>query len=252
MKRVLFSCIVAAILATVPTKTSAESATFDSDGVKIHYVIEGEGEPVLLIHGYNASHFSNWVMPGAVGTLKKDYQVIAIDNRGHGKSDRPENKEAYGENMVDDAVRLLDHLGIESAHVVGYSMGGMITMKMMVDHPDRVRSGVVGGMGWVQPVEGREYWDAREGVETVSAAVYQGMYRLNITKDELKDIEVPFTIIIGENDGILESRVRPLQKVRPDVPVVIVPTSNHSNCIFKKEFKQGIKDFVDSQAHRDS
>ncbi len=252
MKRVLFSCMVAAILAAVSTEAFAESATFDSDGVNIHYIVEGEGEPVLLIHGYGSSHFGNWIIPGVFGMLKKDYQVIALDNRGHGKSDKPENREAYGEAMVDDAVRLLDHLEIESAHVMGYSMGGMITMKMMVDHPDRVRSGVVGGMGWVQPVEGTEYWQAPDSEDAVATAIYEAMYRLKITEDELKAIEVPFTVLIGDNDSILEDRVRPLQKVRPDVPVIVVPNANHTSCNFKKEYKQGLKDFVDTQADRDS
>src|SRR5580704_16817637 len=96
----------------------AEDRFFDSNGVKIHYAVEGKGEPVLLIHGFSANAQMNWGNQGIISALAKDYRVIALDNRGHGKSDKPHDPKSYGQEMVEDAVRLLDHLKIEKAHVV--------------------------------------------------------------------------------------------------------------------------------------
>jgi pimeloyl-ACP methyl ester carboxylesterase len=126
---------------------AAQDKFFDSNGVKIRYTVEGEGEPVLLIHGFTADIEKQWVLPGVSKALAKNYRVIALDNRGHGKSDKPHDPKKYGLEMVEDAVRLLDHLKIDKAHVVGYSMGAMLTGKLLVTHPERLRSATLGGAG---------------------------------------------------------------------------------------------------------
>src|SRR5438093_10296877 len=87
----------------------AEDGNFDSNGVKIHYVIEGEGDAVILIHGFVANHVIQWKAPGIMKELAKNYKVIAIDNRGHGQSGKPHQVEKYGVEMVEDVVRLMDH-----------------------------------------------------------------------------------------------------------------------------------------------
>ena len=130
----------------------AEEGYFDSNGVKIHYIVEGHGEPVLLIHGFTANIQFQWALPGVIKALSPDYQVIAYDNRGHGKSDKPHDPKKYGVEMVEDAVRLLDHLKIKDAHVVGYSMAAMITSKLMATHPERVRTATLGGSGGLRRV----------------------------------------------------------------------------------------------------
>lgn len=139
--------IVALVFAFAPTAKAVDDF-FLSDGVKIHYIVEGEGEPVLLIHGFSASIPMQWGLPGVIKELSKEYQVIAIDNRGHGRSGKPHDPKDYGQKMVEDSVRLLDHLKIKKAHVVGYSMGGFITNKLLATHPDRVISATLGGAGW--------------------------------------------------------------------------------------------------------
>jgi len=128
----------------------ASAQSFDANGVRLHYIVEGNGQPVVLIHGLHSSIRMNWQMPGVISTLSKNYQVIALDLPGHGESDKPASEAAYGAEMVEDLVRLLDHLNIKRAHIVGYSMGGMIAMKLMAKHQDRVLSGIVGGMGWLR------------------------------------------------------------------------------------------------------
>src|SRR6266446_970237 len=128
--------VVSCLLLPCPS-LYAEDKFFDSNGVKIRYTVEGKGEPVLLIHGFTANIEIQWTIPGITRALAKKYQVIAFDNRGHGKSGKPHDAEKYGMEMVEDAVRLLDHLKIKKAHVVGYSMGGMIALKLAVVHSDR-------------------------------------------------------------------------------------------------------------------
>jgi pimeloyl-ACP methyl ester carboxylesterase len=127
----------------------AEDSFFDSAGVKIHYIVEGHGEPVLLITGFGGS-IQNWYALGIIRELSNTFQVIALDPRGHGQSDKPHDPKSYGMNLVEDPIRLLNHLKIRKAHVVGYSMGGNITMEILTHHPERLRTSVIGGTGWSQ------------------------------------------------------------------------------------------------------
>lgn len=226
---------------------------FDSAGVRIRYQVEGEGPPVVLIHGYTASGDTNWRIPGTIALLSPEYRVITIDNRGHGKSDKPEDAAAYGANMAEDIVRLLDHLQIEKAHLAGYSMGGMITLKVAATHPERMYSGMIGGMGWVPwgPILdgalGHGEGSTGRGA-THMRACGRAFPDLGITEEELKAIRVPLTVIIGEADGLYERRVVPLAAARPDIPVVIIPKMNHINCSFNPEYKSAVKHWLDEQS----
>ncbi|HEX7378340.1 MAG TPA: alpha/beta hydrolase [Pirellulales bacterium] len=135
--------------------TAAENLYFDSDGVRLRYIVAGEGEPVLLIHGLGASLHLQWSAPGVLNELAKDHRVIAYDNRGHGRSGKPHDSEKYGDDMAADAVRLLDHLQIARAHIVGYSMGAIIADKLLAEHPERFLSATLGGAGWIKPNDQR-------------------------------------------------------------------------------------------------
>jgi pimeloyl-ACP methyl ester carboxylesterase len=128
---------------------AAADDVFDSNGVKIRYVTAGTGEPVVLIHGWMGDS-SMWGRDQS-GTTRLNttgadgFQLIALDCRGHGKSDKPHDPEKYGPEMAADVVRLLDHLKIDKAHLVGYSMGAFIAGKVAATHPERVLSVVYGG-----------------------------------------------------------------------------------------------------------
>ena len=115
---------------------------FSSNGVKIRYIVVGKGKPVILVHGF-AGNLDVW--ESLIADLSKDHEAIALDCRGHGKSDKPHEPEQYGIEMVNDITGLMDHLQISKAHVIGYSMGGAIVMKMLVEHPDRFLTAVIGG-----------------------------------------------------------------------------------------------------------
>src|SRR5689334_15017141 len=124
-------------------------ASFTSGAVEIAYLDEGEGEPIVLVHGFASTKETNWVQPGWITTLGgAGRRVIALDNRGHGASSKLYDPAAYqSATMAEDVRALLDHLTIERADVMGYSMGARITAFLAVNHPARVRSAIFGGLG---------------------------------------------------------------------------------------------------------
>jgi pimeloyl-ACP methyl ester carboxylesterase len=152
---------------------------------------------------------------------------------------------------MEDVVRLLDHLKIEKAHVVGYSMGGMITLKLLTRHPERVWSAVLGGMGWLRqgsPLQ--QVWTQlpeRQKAATPSVCA-RSLGALAVTQDELKAIHLPVIVLVGGRDPCRRLYVEPLEQVRPDWPVKVIPSAGHVNCILQPEFKQGIKDWLEKQA----
>jgi pimeloyl-ACP methyl ester carboxylesterase len=126
---------------------AAADEVFDSNGVKIRYLTEGQGEAVVLIHGW-MSDSSMWGRDATGSTKLKPadgYHLIALDCRGHGQSDKPHDTAQYGSEMAADVVRLLDHLKIKKAHLIGYSMGAFIAGKVAATHPQRVLSVIYGG-----------------------------------------------------------------------------------------------------------
>jgi pimeloyl-ACP methyl ester carboxylesterase len=237
MLRTFLILTATALLAALP----AQAASFDSDGVKIHYQVEGRGEPVVLIHGLHASAQMNWAAPGIIADLAKTYRIIALDCRGHGQSDKPEAEGSYGVKMVEDVVRLMDHLKLRSAHIVGYSMGGMIGLKLAVLHPDRVRSTTLGGMGWME--EGsrqQDFWagnDRRGG----NAALIRGFTEFATTAAQVKAIRTPISVVIGDRDPCRLLYVVPLLKLRPEIPEHVIAEAGHIGCIAKPEFKTGLR-----------
>lgn len=242
---------LAAIAVVVFSDTPATVVVdrFEVNGVNLAYSVQSAGEPVLLLHGLYSNSRRAWELPGTVQMLAADYQVITIDLPGHGQSDKPESADAYGTAMVDDVVALLDHLKIKKAHVVGYSMGGMIVMKLLTTHPDRVTSAVVGGMGWMQ--EGTLLADIFARLQggargQTPAACVQSFGKLAISLADLKGIKVPVTVVVGANDPVRQLFVEPLRQVRPDWPVVEIPDANHSQVPQRPEFKNAIKSALKS------
>lgn len=245
--RLLVSTLLA--LALVAPR-GARADEFDSQGVKIHYVVEGQGEPVVLVHGLYSSANMNWRLPGLIALLAKDYQVIAPDCRGHGESDKPEGEDDYGVKMSEDVVRLLDHLKIAKAHVVGYSMGGMIVMKLLATHPDRVKSAVLGGMGWLKAGGVlQKVWEhlGSRGDSMAPEGLVHSLGALAVTADEIKAIQVPTTMIVGDRDPVKRLYVDPAHEARPDWPMITVAGAGHLTCIAKQEFKDGVKAALDKQ-----
>ena len=132
---------------------------FDSAGVPIRFIEDGAGEAVILVHGYTSDAESQWVRSGFFAALAERFRAIAMDARGHGGSGKPHDPAAYGPEMGLDVVRLMDHLGIARAHVVGYSMGAHIVAQLLIARPERFLSATLGGaagrLGWTEADERR-------------------------------------------------------------------------------------------------
>jgi pimeloyl-ACP methyl ester carboxylesterase len=279
--RVTLGFVCCLLLATAGR--GAEDRYFDSNGFKIHYQIEGKGEPVLLIHGFAVNIPAQWGIPGVIKALAQDYQVIAFDNRGHGRSDKPHDPKQYGMEMVEDVVRLLDHLKIPKAHIVGYSMGGAIALKLVATHPERCLSATLGGMGLLRP--GKEAFldeladalDQGKGITPLLvwltprklpkpsesqlklmnsllmagndakalAAVVRGTNQPSLALDEgrLKNIAVPMLAIIGSLDPF-KGGVDELKRLAPQLDVVVIRGADHLTTFLDPTFIPTIKKFL--------
>ena len=266
-----------------PRTKASPGKFFDSAGVRIHYVEQGQGDPVLLIHGFSASIPTQWASPGILAALSQKYRVIALDNRGHGKSDKPHDPAQYGAAMVADAVRLLDHLHVPKAHVVGYSMGGFITLKLLATRPQRCATAAICGSGWIANSASEDSFreelatsletgqgvsplirrltpkdrpaPSDEQLKTLNqmftlindpqalAAVIRGMNGLAITEEQLREIRVPAIAIIGEADTLRE-RLDETVAVWKDLPVVLIPGADHMNAFRSQLFLSALIEFL--------
>ena len=148
-------CVIAVgVLLNHPARGSGQEF-FESQGVQIRYVDEGAGEPVVLVHGYTGS-LERWSRAGVAEALLEDHRVIRMDARGHGESGKPHDPKEYGAEMAMDVIRLLDHLGLQRAHLVGYSMGARLTGYLVVHQSERLITATLGGS------PPRQKWDVSE------------------------------------------------------------------------------------------
>jgi len=218
---ILFAVVTFCLLFIAPAAAVAEDQFFDSEGVRIRYIDQGprDGEPVVLIHGGFSNIEAEWAETGVIDALDDEYRVIALDVRGHGKSDKPHDPDAYGNMMAVDVIRLLDHLAIDRAHIVGYSMGGAITYRLVADYPDRVISAMPCGAGFGDP---SPEWDdileqlAKSLEESGSIRPILDYY---ITDGSMTEAEVEemVTTIRETNDTVALAHVaRSVEDLRPD------------------------------------
>jgi pimeloyl-ACP methyl ester carboxylesterase len=247
--------------------------SFDSDGVRIAYLDEGEGEPILLIHGFASNIAANWIDPQWVRTLTQaGRRVIALDNRGHGESDKLYEPERYGApEMAEDARRLLDHLGIERADVLGYSMGARIAAFLAFAHPERVRSVIFGGLG-INMVRGmigsgplakaleaprledvtndtarsfRIFAEQTKSDLKALAACMRGP-REKVPPEKLGEITVPVLVAVGSKDVIGGSGAA-LAELIPSAQFLEITGRDHMKAVGDSRFKQGVLDFLTSR-----
>ncbi len=243
---------------------------FNSAGVEIAFKDRGEGLPILLIHGFASNHQVNWVATGWERTLlEAGYRVIMIDNRGHGQSQKLHSSSEYSSPiMADDARRLLDHLGLNSAAVMGYSMGARIAAFLTLNFPSRVSRVVFAGLaeGMVLGVPGAEA--IADGLEAQSIddvtdpgarsfrlfaeqtrsdlkalAACMRSSRVRIKAEALAQIKVPVLVVAGEVDEVAGA-VEPLVALMPRARGVTLPGRNHMNAVGDKGYKQAVLDFL--------
>ncbi|MBL8208716.1 MAG: alpha/beta hydrolase [Blastocatellia bacterium] len=176
----------------MPLIAFGQDKFFDSSGIRIRYIEQGTGEPIVLLHGY-AGDLSTWTRFGIFQDLAKDYRVIAIDIRGHGKSDKPHDPKQYGAKMGIDVIHLLDHLHIRKAHIVGLSMGGAITAKLLTQKPERFLTATLaesgGTLGWTAEDQSRAEREATETEQGVSRTVVLRYWPTSKPKPTEEEIE---------------------------------------------------------------
>lgn len=248
--------------------------SFESDGVPIAYIDErgagGGGDPILLVHGFASNHAVNWVNTGWVRVLTAaGRRVIAFDNRGHGRSGKLYDPELYHSAiMAEDARRLLDHLGIERADVMGYSMGARVAAHLTLEHPARARAVLLGGLG-LHLVEGSGLPSkVPEAMEAASAdavtdptarafrifaeqtrsdlramaACMRGS-RQTLSRAEVALIEVPTLVSVGTKDAVAGSGPA-LAALFPNGRSLAIPDRDHGTAVGDKVHKQGVLDFL--------
>lgn len=173
------ACVLAGLAALLPARSgAAEGRTFDSAGVPIHFIEQGQGEPVILVHGYTTDLQGQFVRTGIFPGVAARYRAIAFDARGHGQSGKPHDRAAYGPQMGLDVVRLMDHLGLGRAHIAGYSMGAHIVAQLVTTHPGRFVTMTLGG------ASGRRNWSAddQRRVDIESAEMDNGLLTSQILR----------------------------------------------------------------------
>jgi pimeloyl-ACP methyl ester carboxylesterase len=279
----VFRIAMLLLMAGTSSLVFGQDRFFDSNGVRIRYLEQGTGEPVVLVHGYSGSIEMNWVAPKVFEELAKTFRVIALDCRGHGKSGKPHDPAQYGQEMAMDVVRLLDHLNIQKAHVVGYSMGAVITAKLLTLKPKRILTATFGGQGaMLDPAETeiRLYEQLGADVEKGSmrilvalissknqplpseemmkqaeahfrsrqdlaalAAVARSIPDLKITGAQVATIKVPAIAIIGSDDPLIDG-VNKLKKAMPALKVIPVDGASHATVFGRPEFIQALQEFL--------
>ncbi|MFW9950339.1 MAG: alpha/beta fold hydrolase [Candidatus Thorarchaeota archaeon] len=134
---------------------------YNNNQVKIYYEIEGKGPDLIMIHGFAANIEINWRQTNWISTLKDNNRLILIDCRGHGKSDKLYDPSLYGTYMREDVIKLMDHLSITKANFFGYSMGGNMTLSILLSEPNRVNSAIIGGYipTPVKPELGKQFYE---------------------------------------------------------------------------------------------
>jgi pimeloyl-ACP methyl ester carboxylesterase len=247
---------------------------FDSGGVSLAYIDEGEGEPVLLLHGFGSNVVTNWVDSHWVRTLvQAGRRVVAYDHRGHGQSEKLYAPELYGAPvMAEDASRLLDHLGIARTDIIGYSMGARVAAFFVLNYPERVRSVVFGGLG-INMIHGmvgtgplaraleapriedvtndtgrsfRAFAEQTKSDLKALAACMRGP-REKITAAELGTINVPVLVAVGSEDVIGGSGAE-LASLIPGAQFLDIAGRDHMKAVGDERFKRAVLDFLARRA----
>jgi pimeloyl-ACP methyl ester carboxylesterase len=256
---------------------------FTSDGIKIYYEIEGEGPPVVMMHGFSSS-LDIWKENNWVKNLKDKYQVILLDCRGHGKSDKPHDESFYGQIMADDVIKLMEHLSIEKTNLFGYSMGAYISFWIVLTKPEIIISAILGGFvltlddkailkgikNTKQIIEAlkaesidqvkkpmgrafRQVAEMRENDLLALAAVQAGTLKNSLSeirnspaqlRKALKNIKVPVMTVVGSSE-ILSGDKTLIAQLVPNACHFQIQGKDHMTVQKDKKFHMVVKAFLD-------
>ena len=263
-----------------PQVTMSTTQHFDSAGTDIAYLDTGEhGEsgqlPVLLIHGFASNIATNWIAPKWVETLQAaGHRVVALDNRGHGESEKPHDLARYSSPiMAEDAYRLLVHRSINRCHVMGYSMGARISAFLAIAHPERVAKVVFGGMGanmvrgmaGTGPVAAALEAPSLDDVTNPTARTFRifaeqtksdlkalaaciRSSRAPITAEMVASISNEVLVAVGESD-VIAGPAEDLAKLMPHARAFTIPKRDHMKAVGDKTFKSEVVAFFGSRGN---
>jgi pimeloyl-ACP methyl ester carboxylesterase len=247
--------------------------SFRHDTVDLAYLDEGKGDPIVLVHGFASNKEVNWVQTNWITTLTQaGRRAIALDNRGHGQSTKLYDPDGYRvSKMAEDVRALLDHLDLRQADVMGYSMGARITAFLALQHPQRVRSAVLGGIG-IKLVTGaglpeeiaqaleapslaqvsdpmgymfRAFAEQTKSDVRALAACVRGA-RDTMTREQAASIDVPALVAVGTKDFVAGAAAE-LAALLPRGKLLDIPNRDHMLAVGDKVFKAGVLEFLNER-----
>ncbi len=254
------------LLSLPVTAQSIQDTSFTSfDGTKIHYLVQGQGKPVVLVHGF-ISNSNSWKRAALVPELvKAGYQVIILDLRGNGGSDRPHTEAAYANNAeCKDIMALVKHLKIKHYDVVGYSRGSILTARLLTMDKN-IRAAVLGGMGtdftdpnWSRRKMFQEAFQGKAhlypetqgavnyaksiGADTVALGLLQ-QFQPVVAPAELAKVKKPVLVISGAEDSD-NGKAADLAKLFPKSVLKTVP-GDHNTTSATEPFAKEVVRFLD-------
>ena len=245
---------------------------FDSNGVRIHYEVNGpeRGTPIVLVHGFASDYRLNWVGTRWQETLiDAGFMVIGLDCRGHGQSDKPHDEASYAvELMAQDVIGLLDHLEVESAAYLGYSMGSRIGLEVVVDFPARITRAGLGGIGAAGAIDRAaeiahafrigaptndpvaqtfyRFASARPTNDLIALAACISGLRPENNPEKLARIQTPILIVVGVRDDIARGAPELIELI-PSARLVTIAGRDHMSAVVAREFKQAALEFLTAE-----
>ena len=242
---------------------------FDSDGVRLHFEVNGpeHGNPLVAVHGFASDYQLNWVGSRWQETLTgAGFRVVGLDCRGHGHSDKPHDRDAYAvATMAGDVMRLLDHLRIETAAYLGYSMGARIGLEIILRASRRVTRAVLGGIGSVGAIDrAGAIAHALRSREPADDPIAQTFYRFASARpindldalaacieglqsapqpSQLAAIKTPILVVVGDKDQIARGADE-LVELIPSSRLVTLSGRDHMSAVPARDFKRVALDFL--------
>jgi pimeloyl-ACP methyl ester carboxylesterase len=256
----------------MPEFTKPEFITAD-DGVQLAFERQGEGAPVMLVHGFGSSRIQNWKSTGWYDALTgAGFSIVAMDCRGHGDSDKPHDPAAYGhDRMAEDVIAVMEACGIAQALVLGYSMGGFIALRLLAAHPERVRKLAIAGVGETYlkdtitaPAARAALADAllqenkesitdprarmfrafadQPGKDRIALAACMRAMQPGLARAVLMQLARPVLVVDGSEDETA-GRPEPLAATFANGRAVIIPGRDHMSAVGDKHTRQAVIDF---------
>jgi pimeloyl-ACP methyl ester carboxylesterase len=243
--------------------------TTAADGVRLAYETVGSGTPIVLVHGFASDRAQNWKDVGWIETLTSaGFAVTAMDCRGHGESDKPHDDAAYGDKMVGDILTVMDAAGLERTNLMGYSMGGILSLGVLMTSPLRIARAVCAGIGETyfaskshrkgiaaalraadpstitDPTEKAfRAFAGQSGKDLLALAACMSADRTMYSREQLRTCATPVLVVDGDKDT-QSGRPEPLAAAFANGRAVIVPNRDHMTAVGDKVYKRAVVDFL--------